>query len=86
MLQTRGMNASYDCPLRFENVLTTFDDEETAVESITPLHVAGLKPGDHLLVVTCNYQLADKAKRNGDFEDCFVLAADSVGFHLLAAL
>jgi hypothetical protein len=80
------LRASYDCPLRFEDFLTTFDDEETAVESIMPLQVAELKPGDRLLVVTCNYKLADKTKRNGDLEDCFVLAADSVGFHLIAAL
>ena len=80
------LRASCDCPLRFEDFLTTFDDEETAVESITPLRVAELKQGDRLLVVTCNYQLADKTKRNGDLEDCFVLAADSVGFHLIEAL
>ena len=80
------LRASYDCPLGLEDFLTTFDDEETAVESIMPLQVATLKPGDRLLVVTCNYQLADKAKRNGDFEDCFVLAADSVGFNLIAGL
>src|SRR5579863_7159403 len=66
------LRASYDCPLRFEDFLTTFDDEETAVESITPLQVAALKSGDRLLVVTCHYQLADKAKRSGDLEDCFV--------------
>lgn len=80
------LRASYGCPLRFEDFLTTLDDEETAVESITPLHVAELKPGDCLLVVTCNYQLADKTKRIGDLEDCFVLAANSVGFHLIASL
>ena len=80
------LRASYDCPLGLEDFLTTFDDEETAVESITPLQVAELKPGDRLLVVTCNYQLVDKAKRNGDLEDCFVLAAGSVGFHLVAGL
>jgi hypothetical protein len=76
----------YDCPLRFEDFLTTFDDEETAVESILPLQVAELRPRDRLLIVRCNYQLADKTKRNGDLEDCFVLAADSVGFHLIGAL
>lgn len=80
------LRARYDCPLRFEDFLTTFDDEETAIESIMPLQVAELKPGDRLLVVTCHYQLADKTKRNGELEDCFVLAADSVGFHLIAAL
>jgi hypothetical protein len=80
------LRASYDCPLRFEDFLPTFDDEETVVESITPLQVAELKSGERLLVATCNYQLADKTKRNGDLEDCFVLAADSVGFHLIEAL
>ena len=80
------LRASYGCPLRFEDFLTTFDDEETAVESIVPLQVAELKPGDRLLIVTCNYQFADKTKRNGDLEDSFVLAADSVGFHLIGAL
>ena len=80
------LRASYDCPLRFDDFLTAFDDEEAAVESITPLQVAELKPGDCLLIVTCNYQLADKAKRNGDLEDYFVLAAESVGFHLIGAL
>jgi hypothetical protein len=38
-----------------QDFLSTFDDEETAVESITPLEVAELKPGDRLLIVTCNY-------------------------------
>jgi hypothetical protein len=80
------LRASYDCPLRFEDFLTTFDDEESAVESIAPLQVAELKQGDRLLIVTCNYQLTDKSERSGDLEDCFVLAADSVGFHLIAAL
>ena len=80
------LRASYDCPLRFEDFLTTFDDEETGVESIMPLQVAELQPGDRLLVVTCHYQLVDKTKRKGELEDCFVLAADSVGFHLITAL
>jgi len=80
------LRASYDCPLCFEDFLTTFDGEETAVESIAPLQVAELKPKDRLLVVTCNYELADKTKRNGDLEDCFVLTEDSVGFHLIGAL
>lgn len=51
-----------------------------------PLQVAELNPGDLLLVVTCNYKLADKAEHNGDLEGRFVLAADSVGFHLIATL
>jgi hypothetical protein len=80
------LRASYDCPLRFEDFLSTFDDEETAVESITPLEVAELKPGDRLLIVTCNYQLAEKTEHKGNLDDRFVLAADSVGFHLIVAL
>jgi hypothetical protein len=80
------LRASYDCPLRFEDFLSTFDDEETAVESITPLEVAELKPGDRLLIVTCNYQLAEKAEHKENLDDRFVLAADSVGFHLIVAL
>ena len=80
------LRASYNCPLRFEDFLTTLDDEGTAVQSITPLQVAELQPRDRLLVVTCDYQLADKTKASAGVEDRFVLAADSVGFHLIAAL
>src|ERR1700756_2927626 len=36
------LRGSHDCPLRFEDFLTTFDDEASAVESITPLQVAQL--------------------------------------------
>ena len=36
------LSASYDCPLRFEYLLTTFDGEVTATESITPLDDAEL--------------------------------------------
>jgi len=81
-----ALRASYDCPLRFEDFLATFDDEETVVQSITPLEAAELQPRDRLLVVTCHYQLADGARDNGDLENRFVLAADSVGFHLISAL
>ena len=80
------LRASYNCPLRFEDFLTTLDDEGTAVQSITPLQVAELQPRDRLLVVTCDYQLADKTKASAGVEDRFVLAADSVGFHLIVAL
>ncbi len=38
------LRASYNCPLRFEDFLTTLDDEGTAVQSITPLQVAELQP------------------------------------------
>ena len=80
------LRASYNCPLHFEDFLTTLDDEGTAVQSITPLQVAELQPRDRLLVVTCDYRLADKTKASAGVEDRFVLAADSVGFHLIAAL
>ncbi len=78
--------ASYNCPLRFEDFLTTFHHEETAVQSITPLQVVELQPRNRLLVVTCDYQLADNTEASAYMEDRFVLAADSVGFHLIAAL
>jgi len=81
-----ALRASHDCPLRLEDFLTTFDDEGTSVQSITPLEAAELQPGDRLLVVTCSYRLADQTGRDAALEDRFVLAADSVGFHLIAAL
>ena len=59
------LRVSYVCPFRFEDFLTASDDEETTVESITPLEVVELKPGDRLLVVTCNYQLAEKTVHKG---------------------
>ena len=80
------LRVSCDCPFRFEDFLTTSNDEETAVESITPLEVAELKPEDRLLVVTCNYKLAEKTEHKGNLDDRFVLAADSVSFHLIVAL
>lgn len=40
------LRASYDCPLRFEDCLTAFYDEEAAVGSIMPLQVAEVMPGD----------------------------------------
>jgi hypothetical protein len=79
------LRANYDCPLRFQDFLTTFDDEGTVVQSITPLQVAELRPRDRLLVVTCDYQLVDKTE-NTEPADRFVLAAESVGFHVVAAL
>jgi hypothetical protein len=56
------------------------------VQSITPLQAVELRPRDRLLVVTCDYQLADKTKAGADLEDRFVLAAESVGFNLITAL
>jgi len=61
-------------------------DKGAQIQSITPLQVAELQPRDRLLVVTCAYQLADKTEASDDMEDRFVLAADSLGFHLITAL
>jgi len=80
------LRASYDCQLRFEDFLTAVDNDETGFQSIMPLQVAELRAGDRLLVVTCNYRLADKTDDRANLEDRFVLAADSVGFHLIAAM
>ena len=51
-----------------------------------PLEVVKLQPKERLLIVTCNYRLIDKTDDQVDLEDRFVLAADSIGFHLIAAL
>ena len=72
--------------MHFDDFLTSFDEEETAVQSITPLEVAELQPEDRLLVVTCNYQFAEQTKSDDCPADRFVLANDSVGFHLITAL
>jgi hypothetical protein len=80
------LRASYNCPVRFEDFLTTFDDEEAVLQSVTPLQAVGLKPRDRLLVVTCGYQLADKPVHNTGLVGRFVLAANSVSFHLITGL
>jgi hypothetical protein len=80
------LRSHYECPLHFDDFLMTFDDDDTAVQSITPLQIAELQPGDRLLVVTCNYQFADNTENNDCPADRFVLANDSVGFHLVTAL
>jgi hypothetical protein len=79
-------HTGYACPLRFEDFLSAFDDKETVVQSITPLQAVELRPRDRLLVVTCDYQLADKSKAGAVLEDRFVLAAESAGFNLNTAL
>jgi len=63
-----------------------FDDEEPSVQTITPLEAVELQPGDRFLIVTCDYRLADKTEGSVDLEDRFVLSANTVGFHLIAAL
>jgi hypothetical protein len=75
-----------DCPLDFEDFLTTFEDEKPAVQSITPLQIAELQPGERLLVVTCSYRLADSVERDVDPEQRFVLTDDSLAFHVITAL
>lgn len=45
-----------------------------------------MRPKERMLIVTCNCRLIDKTDAQVDLEDRFVLAADSVGFHLIAAL
>jgi hypothetical protein len=76
----------YNFDIRFEDFLTTFDDDRASAQSIMPLEVVELRPKERLLIVTCNYRLIDKTDDQVDLEDRFVLAADSVGFHLIAAL
>ena len=74
----------YDCPLLLADFLiTTSDNGEIAVESIAPLELAELQPEDRLLIVTCNYQAAENAQARSSIEDIFVVAADSVTFHMI---
>jgi hypothetical protein len=76
----------YNFDIRFEDFLTTFDDDGASVQSIMPLEVVELRPKERLLIVTCNYRLIEKTDDRVHLEDRFVLVADSVGFHLIAAL
>jgi hypothetical protein len=64
----------------------TFEDEKPAVQSITPLQIAELQPGERLLVVTCSYRLANSVERDADPEEPFVLTDDSLAFHPITAL
>lgn len=80
------LHANYNCPLRFDDFLSTFDDDRSDVVSITPLQLAELEPGDSLLIVTCNYRIADNTGSSSDPQDRFVLAEDSVAFNLITAL
>jgi hypothetical protein len=76
----------YNFDIRFEDFLTTFDDDGASVQSIMPLDIVELRPKERLLIVTCNYRLIDKTDDHVDLEDGFALTADSVGFHLVTAL
>jgi hypothetical protein len=56
--------------MRFEDFLVTSDHEGTAGgQGITPLQGADLQTGDRLLMVTCEYQLAEQ--ESVEVEDLF---------------
>jgi hypothetical protein len=80
------LHAKYNCPLRFADFPSTLDDDRSDVVSITPLQLAELEPGDSLLIVTCNYRIADNTGSSSDPQDRFVVAEDSVAFNLISAL
>jgi hypothetical protein len=77
------LSGSCDCPLHFEDFLVTSDQGGVAVQSVTPLQAAELQAGDRLLIVTCDYQLAEHTQDSVEVEDLFVMAPESVTFHLI---
>jgi hypothetical protein len=79
------LHKTHDIALRLEDFLSTFDEKAGAMQSVTPLQLARLQPGDHLLVVTCNYGFTER-NHSADLEDRFILAEDSVRFDLVEAL
>jgi hypothetical protein len=80
------LRSKYHWSLGFEDFLSAFDGDSAGVVSIMPLQVAELNPGDSLLIVTCDYRIADNTGSISDPEDRFVLAEDSVAFNLITAL
>ena len=81
------LRANYHWSLGVEDFLSAFDGgERSDVVSIMPLQLAELRPGDSLLIVTCNYRIADNSGSTSDPEDRFVLAENSVAFNLITAL
>jgi hypothetical protein len=80
------LQTSCTLDIRFADLLTTFDEEATSIQSIMPLEVVQLRPKERLLIVTCNYRLIDKTDNHVGLEDRFALTADSLGFHLITAL
>jgi len=80
------LHANYHWSLGFEDFVSAFDGDGSDVVSITPLQLAELKSGDSLLIVTCNYRIADNTGSTSDPQDRFVLAEDSVVFNLVTAL
>lgn len=80
------LRSHHDFPLQFDDFLLNFDGEDSEAQSIAPLELAELHPGERLLVVTCAYRLADRAERDVGPEHRFLLADDSIAFHLITAL
>jgi hypothetical protein len=80
------LRTQLDCPLHFGDFLASFGGKESVDQSVAPLELAELQPGERLLVVTCNYRLAENVERDMDPQLRFVVADDSVAFHLIAAL
>jgi hypothetical protein len=81
------LRANYHWSLGLEDFVSAFDGgERSHVVSVTPLQLAELRPGDSLLIVTCNYRIADNSGSTSDPEDRCVLAEDSVAFNLITAL
>ena len=76
---------TYDIALRFEDFLSSIADENGTIQTVIPLQVACLQPGERMLVVSCNYAFA-QGNKTGDPDQLFTIAADSVSFSLIAAL
>ena len=55
------------------------------MQSVVPLQVARVQPGDYLLIVTCDYVFSANNKTDA-LEDHLVLADDTVNFDLIVAL
>ncbi len=80
------LRSNYHWSLGFEDFLSAFGGGRSDDVSIMPLQLAELKPGDSLLIVTCDYRIADNAGSSSDPQDRFVLAEDSITFNLITAL
>ena len=76
---------AYDIPLRFEDFMSSFADQGVTRQSVTPLQLACLQPGERMLVVTCDYVFA-QGNETGDLEERLAIAEDSVCFNLITAL
>ncbi len=74
----------YDCPLVLADFLITSDNDGVEVQSVASLEFVELQPEDRLMIVTCDYQLAEKREALSDIKSLFILAADSLSFHLIA--